>query len=153
MYVREALLRLGAELVFDEALIEGTPHSKIGIRFTTGDACGPSWAFNKRNLQDLDFGISAWDYEDIESMQTQAIRTEMAAFCAMPSLTPTNWWPWWTYDTRAFSPSPVHSNWDTEPNAWLALQDHGQQGFAAHIINVATCFKAEFDLTVLHRKS
>lgn len=29
VYVREALLRLGAELVFDEALIEGTPHSKI----------------------------------------------------------------------------------------------------------------------------
>ena len=153
VYVRKALLSLGADLVFEEALIEGTPHSKIGIRFTPGDVCGPSWAFNKRNHQDLYFGISAWDYEDIESMQTQAIQTEMSAFCAMSSLTPTNWWPWWTYDTRAFSPSPVHSNWDTEPNAWLALKNHGQQGFAAQIINVATRFKAEFNLALLHRKT
>jgi hypothetical protein len=148
-HLSRALADLGAELVFEEALVNGASHSKIGIRFSPEDICGPSWAFNKYNHQDLYFGISAWRQEDIAEIPAEAIREAMTAFCGMSSATPTGWWPWWTFDTRAFSSYPVHSNWDIEPDAWLALQDLGEHGFAAHIINAATRFKKEFDLTLL----
>lgn len=153
VYLREALLPSGIELVFEQTLIDGTPHSKIGLRFNPGDPCGLCWAFNKRNHQDLYFGISAWEHDDIDSLQREAIATQMSVFCAMPSLTPTDWWPWWTSDIRAFSAYPVHSNWDFEPDAWVALRDRSERGFAAQILNVANRFKLEFDLSLLHKKA
>lgn len=152
-YLSQALNDLGAELVFEEALVDGASHSKIGIRFTHDDLCGPSWAFNKYNHQDLYFGISAWRQADIAGIQAEAIREEMSTFCGMSSATPTGWWPWWTFDTRAFSAYPVHPSWDTEPDAWLALNDRGEHGFAAHIINTAIRFRRGFDLSLLGTKA
>lgn len=58
-----------------------------------------------------------------------------------------------TRDVRAFSAYPVHSNWDFEPDAWVALRDRSERGFAAQIISVATRFKLEFDLSLLHKKT
>lgn len=150
--LRKALLFLDIELVFEQTLVDGAPHSKIGLRFSPGDSCGPSWAFNRRNHQDLYFGISAWCHDDIAKMQTDAILAQMSTFCAMSSLTPTDWWPWWTRDIQAFSAYPVHSDWNSEPDAWVALRDRSERGFAAQIIKVATRFKSEFDLSLLHKK-
>ena len=58
-----------------------------------------------------------------------------------------------TSDIRAFSAYPVHSNWDFEPDAWVALRDRSERGFAAQILNVANRFILEFDLSLLHKKA
>lgn len=150
-YLRQQLSHLGAQLVFEDTLVDGAPHSKFGIKFSEGDPCGPSWAFNNRNHQALYFGVSAWDHDDIVTMQGEAIRKAMDAFCGLPSSAPTQWWPWWTHTTQAFSANTVHSHWNTEPQAWLDLQDHSAKGFAAQIISTAERFKSTFNLALLHK--
>ncbi|WP_033725474.1 PD-(D/E)XK nuclease family protein [Pseudomonas putida] len=150
--LRQQISHLHVEILVDEGLADGASHCTLGIRFSPEDVCGPAWAFNKRNHQELYFGICAWSQEEIANMRNDAISKAMTEFCGISSLAPTKWWPWWTFDTRAFSAYPIHSNWNTDPDAWLNLINQSENGFAAQIIDIATRFSKEFNLSLFRRK-
>lgn len=142
------LAALGAELVFEEELMDGTPHSVIGVRLSPTDRCGLSWAFNRRNHEELYFGIRVFSEDDTKKINSGKIRREMDNLCDVPGRT-TSWWPWWTFDSRAFTSHPIPKNWANNPDAWLALQDRSDEGFATQIIEMVKCMQSNFDLSLL----
>ncbi len=147
-HLRGELNALGAELVFDEELIDGAADNVIGVRLNPADRCGPSWAFNKRNHEGLYFGICAFSEADTKRIDSGKIKRAMDKLCDFPGRT-TVWWPWWTFDSRAFTSHPVPSNWLNNADAWLGLQDKSHEGFAAIIIETVKRMQSDFDISLL----
>lgn len=147
-HLRGELKVLGTELVFEEELIDGAAHAVIGVRLNPSDRCGLSWAFNKRNHEQLYFGIRVFSEADTKKIDSGKIKQAMDKFCDLPGRT-TSWWPWWTFDSRAFTSHPVPSNWVNNPDAWLALQDNSHEGFAAIIIGTVKRMQSDFDISLL----
>ena len=150
-HLRGELKALGTDLVFDEELIDGGAHCVIAARFNPADICGPSWAFNKRNHEELYFGICAFSEAESKKMDAGKIKSAMDKFCGVSGRT-TNWWPWWTFDPRAFSSHPVPSNWANNADAWLSLRDKSPEGFSVMVVQTIKRMQVEFDLRLLQSR-
>ena len=147
-YLEIELTELNVELFWDNALLDGSPQGHFGIRFDPTHVFGMGWAFDKGNHGKLYFGICRWDEGEKADLDIQRLAEHMNALCAL-SGSNTKWWPWWTFDARAYSSVPIASDWATDPDAWLMLNDRGETGFAWQVIEMVKRMQREFDMSLL----
>ncbi len=143
------LSHLNAELFWDQTLLDGSPQGSFSIRFDPSHLFGLGWAFDRGNHGRLYFGICRWDEGEHAELDVQRLGKHMDALCDVSGGT-TKWWPWWTYDARAFSSLPIASDWSVDPDAWLMLNDREQTGFAFQVIEMVKRVQLEFDWTLLN---
>ncbi|MFK0089638.1 PD-(D/E)XK nuclease family protein [Pseudomonas sp. NPDC090755] len=147
-YLEGELSKVGVELFSDQALLDGSPQGHFGIRFDPSHLFGMGWAFDRGNHGKLYFGICRWDEGENADLDIQPLGEYMNVLCGVTG-SATKWWPWWTYDARAYTSISVPSNWDTDPNAWLMLNDRGSTGFAYQVIDMVKRMQREFNMKLL----
>ncbi|MNJ68667.1 hypothetical protein D3C77_649340 [compost metagenome] len=109
------------------------------------------WAFDRGNHGKPYFGICRWDEGENAVLDVQRLGERMNELCEVTGGT-TKWWPWWTYDARAYTSMPVSADWAADPAAWVMLNDRGESGFASQVIEMVKRMQHQFDMTLLAPK-
>ncbi|KFJ91709.1 PD-(D/E)XK nuclease family protein [Pseudomonas aeruginosa] len=147
-HIQHELADLDVEMLWDDSLLEGRRYASLSFRFHSTDRYGLAWAFDRANHGALHFGICVWDEADTCREDALSINQAMSRFCQAEGRR-SDWWPWWTYDTKAGMGQRLPSDWDLDPEAWLLLQERGETGFAAGVVRMVKRMREEFDLKLL----
>lgn len=115
-HLQHELADLDVELLWDDSLLDGQRYASLGIRFHSADRYLLGWGFDRANHGALHFGICVWDEANTGREDALRVNQAMSELCQLDGAR-SDWWPWWTYDTKAGMGQRFPRDWDLDPDA------------------------------------